>query len=65
MGKPLGVPKKGAVARMREIYNKIRRQPLTPEQREELREVFKKKERLTDSKRPRKIAKPGQDVEMS
>jgi sRNA-binding carbon storage regulator CsrA len=60
----LKAPRKGAVARMREIYNKIRNQPVTPEHREELREVFKKKDRAAKSKKPKKIAKPMHDAEL-
>lgn len=43
--KKLNVPKKGAVARLRKLYNDRREKPLTPAQLEEMKEVFKKKYR--------------------
>ncbi len=57
-------PKPGAVAEMRELYNKLRKQPLTPEQKNDLREVFKKRDRRKDEKKPKKIAKPLRNAEL-
>ena len=56
--------KKGSVARFRDFYNKVVRKPLSSDDREELRDAFKKKNReeRADNKKPRKIAKPDQDL---
>ncbi|MFN8944359.1 MAG: hypothetical protein ACK5WZ_07015, partial [Pseudobdellovibrionaceae bacterium] len=40
----LKYPKKGAVAKLREFYLEIVKKPLTPEQKANLEEVFKKKD---------------------
>lgn len=54
------VPKKGAVARLRELYKQKRQQQRTPQELEELREVFKKKEPASPKK---KIARGDRDLE--
>lgn len=57
MSEPLKYLKKGSVARFREFYNKIVKKPLTPEQREELLEIFQKKDKAeTPEKLKSKIA---------
>ncbi len=61
MEKPLGTPKKGAVARLRESYNKRRNQP--PSQ--ELIKALKKKEKPVKDGPAKKIAKPDRDAEIS
>jgi hypothetical protein len=63
MEKPLGVPKKGAGARLREFYKKLRERPLSPSEKAELIETFKKKKQ-SDEKAPKKIAKPPRDLEL-
>jgi hypothetical protein len=62
MEKPLGIPKKGAVSRLRELYNKRRKQPSPIEDRKRLREIFKKDEQA--SEKPKRIAKPKSDLEL-
>jgi len=59
----LKAPNYGAVAKMREVYKKLREQPLSPEQKNELREVFKKRDRQIE-KTPKKIAKRNSDMDM-
>ena len=56
--------KKGSVSRFREFYNKVVRKPLSPEDREELRDAYKKKDQAgrTDNEKPKKIAKHDQDL---
>jgi len=54
--------KKGSVARFREFYNKVVRQPLSPKDREELRDAFKKQDRNDQVEKSKKIAKPDQDI---
>jgi len=55
------VPKKGAVARLRELYKQKRQQQRTPQELEELREVFKRKEPKSSPKK--KIARGSRDLE--
>jgi hypothetical protein len=55
------VPKKGAVARLRELYKQKRQQQRTPQELDELREVFKKKDSEPSSKK--KIARGDRDLE--
>lgn len=63
MSTPLKYIKKGSVARFREFYNKITKKPLTSEQREELLEVFKKKDKPdADQVKQKKIASSDQDL---
>lgn len=57
----LNVPKKGAVARLRKLYNERREKPLTPEQLEEMKDVFKKKD--STEKPAKKIARGDRDME--
>ena len=63
MEKPLGVPKKGAVARLRELYHQRREQPLSQEEKKRLREVFKKKKPAAVEK-PKKSAQSRRDLEL-
>lgn len=60
MSAELKYPKKGAVARLREFYLEIVKKPLTPEQRANLEEVFKKKDQSKANEK--KIAKPNEDA---
>ncbi len=64
MSAPLKQIKKGSVAKFREFYNKVVRKPLSPEDREELRDVFRKKNQSeqTETNKPKKIAKSDQDM---
>ncbi len=62
MSTPLKGPKKDAVARLRDFYNKVVRKPLTEQDKAEIREVFKKKEKAAE--KAKKIAKPNQDMEL-
>ena len=62
MTKPKG-PQPNAVSKMREAYNRIRKRPLTSEQKEELREVFRKKDEK-ENKTPKKIARSEMDAEL-
>lgn len=64
MSTPLKQIKKGSVAKFREFYNKVVRKPLSREDREELRDVFKKKDQpeQTETNMPKKIAKSDQDM---
>ena len=54
-------PKSGAVAKVREVYNELRRRPLSEDQRKELEDVFKKRDKPSE-KTPKKIAKPDRDA---
>ncbi len=64
MDTPLKYLKKGSVAKFKELFNKVKQTPLTPEQREEILDVFKKKEKpeAVEQIKPKKIAKPDQDI---
>ena len=58
-------PRKGAVAKLREAYNKLRKQPVSPE----LRDVLKKKDRPTSEaplteKKIAKTPKSDQDLDL-
>lgn len=55
------VPKKGAVARLRKLYNERREKPLTPAQLEEMKDVFGKKN--STEKPTKKIARGDRDLE--
>lgn len=57
----LKVPKKGAVARLRKLYNERREKPLTPAQLEEMKDVFGKKN--SNEKPAKKIARGDHDLE--
>lgn len=59
MTKTLKKLEKGAVAKMRESYKKLRENTIS----KELEEALKKKEQSKQDA-PRKIAKPPQDVEL-
>ena len=61
MEKPLGTPKKGAVARLRESYNKRRNQPPSPE----LTEALRKREKPVKDEPSKKIANTDRDAEIS
>jgi len=57
--------KKGSVVKFKELLNQVKKIPLTSEEREELKEVFKKKEsppETAEKIKPQKIAKPDQDI---
>lgn len=56
--------KKGSVAKFKELFNKVKKTPLTPEERRELTDVFKKKNTpaVAEKIKPKKIAKPNQDI---
>jgi len=62
METPIKYPKKGAGARLRDFYNKLRK-PLSPKQRDEWRELLKKKDRASEKAKPKKIAKQNSDLE--
>lgn len=64
MNEPLKYLKKGSVARFREFYNKVVKKPLTPEQREELLEIFQKKDKPenAEKEKPKMVAKPDRDL---
>jgi hypothetical protein len=63
MSTPLKYIKKGSVARFREFYKKTTKKPLTSEQRKELLEVFKKKDKSeADQVNQKKIARSDQDL---
>ena len=64
MSKILKGPKEGAAARLREIYSKIIKRPISPEQRKDLEEVFKKRDQSTDTEKSKKIAKSESDAEL-
>ena len=55
---------KNAVARLREFYNTVIRRPLTEQEKEKLRDVFKKENTSEEPKADssKKIAKPEQDA---
>lgn len=53
-------PKKGAVARLRELYKQKREQKRSPEVIEEIKEMFKRKE---PKPAPKKIARDDRDLE--
>ncbi len=57
----LNIPKKGAVARLRKLYNERREKPRTPAQLEEMKEVFKKKDSTENP--VKKIARGSNDLE--
>lgn len=42
MEKQFKAPKKGSVARLRELYEKRRREPSSPEERTRLKDLFRK-----------------------
>lgn len=58
-------PKKDAAQKLRDLYFKITKRPLSPESRKDIEEMLKqRKEQLkkdTPSK-PKKVAKPDQDA---
>lgn len=54
-------PKEGSVARLRKIYEEKRGQKRSPQDIEEMKEVFKKKN--TKDTPPKKIARGGRDLE--
>lgn len=56
--------KKGTVAKFKEFYNKVVRKPLSQDDREELRDAFKKKDQAEEIEKtePKKIAKPDRDM---
>lgn len=64
MSETLKYLKKGSVARFREFYNKVIKKPLTPKQREELLEIFQKKEKpeVTKKEKPKMVAKTDRDL---
>lgn len=64
MSESLKYLKKGSVAKFKELFNKVKRTPLTPEQREEILDVFKRNKApdAAEKNQPKKIAKPDQDI---
>lgn len=56
--------KKGSVAKFKELFSKVKKTPLTPSAREEILDIFKKKEseEVPEKIKPKKIAKPDQDA---
>lgn len=57
-------PKKDAAQKLRDLYFKITKRPLSPENRKDLEEVFRKKEPTESAEpiKPKKIAKPDRDA---
>ena len=59
MNTELKKPKKGAGERLREFYEKLRKQPMSPE----LKETLQKKDQFTKNDPRKKSAKPDRDIE--
>jgi hypothetical protein len=55
--------KPGAVARLRAFYNNLRKQTVPQEWENELRDTLKRKDLNQD--KPKKIAKPDSDAELT
>jgi hypothetical protein len=58
------IPKKGAVARLRELFYERRNQPLSSEEKKRLRETFKKKSPEAVPEKPKKSARQKSDLEL-
>jgi hypothetical protein len=55
--------KPGAVARLRDFYNNLRKQPIPQEWQDELRDTLKRKD--VNQEKPKKIAKPSSDADLT
>lgn len=65
MSTELKGPKKNAAQKLRDLYFKVTKRPLSPENRKNIEDLLKDRKAQIEKNRPRKIAKSDADTELS